>query len=201
MKYECSIPVMKVQDPAICKNFGALGKVLPNLPQSYEELRDFFEHSILDVFPELLAKDDPQLELLDCEYFRLSAEKNYLAFARKAFEENGGRCYWVTEEFRKADMQRYLYLLKMMDRMDELIYTRQFDLREGHTLYRIDDIEILEFVVRNFLRELIGGALFFERRPMAILYSYDLSLPILTETAEDQAHYREIARSSGLYFR
>ncbi len=201
MRYECTIPLMKVQDPAICKGFGALGKVLPNLPQSYEELRDFFEHSILDVFPALLEKDDPKLDLLDCEYFRLSAEKHYLSFARRAFEENGGHCYWVTDEFGKTDMQRYLYLLKLMDRIDEQIYTRQFDLREGHSLYRIDDPEILEFAIRSFLRELIGGALFFEIRPMAIVYSYDLSLPILTETTEDTAHYREIARSSGLFFR
>jgi len=201
MKYDCSIPLMKVQDPAICKGFGSLGKVLPNLHQSLDELRDFFEHSILDVFPRLLDKEDPKLELLDCEYFRLAAEKNYLAFARRAFEENGGHCYWVTDEFRKADMQRYLFLLKMMDRMDELIYTRQFDLHEGHSLYRIEDLEILEFAVRNFLRELIGGALFFEKRPMALIYSYDLSLPVLTETPEDQTHYREIARSCGLYFR
>ncbi|WP_292663797.1 hypothetical protein [Nitratifractor sp.] len=201
MRYDCSIPVMKVQDPAICKGFGALGKLLPNLAQSYEELRDFFENAILDVFPGLLEKEDPKLELLDCEYFRLSAEKNYLAFARRIFEGNGGHCYWVTDEFSKADMQRYLYQLKLMDRMDEMIYSRQFDLKEGHSLYRIDDVEILEFAIRNFLRELIGGALFFETRPLAIIYGYDLSLPVLTETMEDQAHYREIARSSGLFFR
>ena len=201
MKYDCSIPIMKVQDPAICEKFGALGKVLPNLPQGYDELYDFFEGATLDVFSELLDKEDPKLTLLDCEYFRFSAEKNYLAFGRRVFEENGGHCYWVTEEFSKVDMQRYLYLLKMMDRIDELIYTRQFDLREGHSLYRIDDVEILEFALRNFLREMVGGALFFERRPLAIVYSYDMSLPVLTENAKDLSHYREIARSSGLYFR
>jgi hypothetical protein len=201
MRYECTIPLMKAQDPRIVEGFGSLGKILPNAAESLEELRDFFEHYMLDVFPHLLPENDPRIALLDCEYFRLSAEKHYLEFARRAFRENGGYCYWHTQEFKQGDMQNYLYKIKLMDRIDEMIYSRQFEIREGNVLFRIEDIEILEFVVKYFLRELIGGALFFERRPLMIVYSYDLSLPVLMESAEDAAHYRELARSSGLYFR
>ena len=201
MRYECTIPLMKAQDPRLVESFGALGKVLPNVVEGLEELRDFFEHRILDVFPQLLPENDPKISLLDCEYFRLSAEKHYLEFARRVFRENGGYCYWHTQEFRQGDMQNYLYKIKLMDRIDEMIYSRQFEIREGNTLFRIEDPEILEFVVKYFLRELIGGALFFERRPLMIVYSYDLSLPLLAETPDDLLHYRELAGASGLHLR
>jgi len=201
MRYECTIPIMKAQDPRILERFGALGKVLPNMEESLEELRDFFDHAILDVFPQLLPENDPKISLLDCEYFRLAAEKHYLAFARRAFDENGGVCYWHTREFSQGDMQTYLYKIKLMDRIDEMLYSRQFEIKEGNTLFRIEDFEILEFALRGFLRELLKGAIFFERRPLALVANYDLSLPVLTEKAEDMAHYRELARSSGLYFR
>ncbi len=201
MRYECVIPIMKAQDPRITEKFGPLGRILPNAAESLEELRDFFEYAMLDVFPELLPENDPRIKLLDCEYFRLSAERHYLEFARRVFRENGGVCYWHTQEFKLGDMQNYLYKIKLMDRIDEMIYSRQFEIREGNVLFRIEDLEILEFAVRYFLRELIGGALFFEKRPLMLVYSYDLSLPVLTETPEDLAHYREIARAAGLYFR
>lgn len=201
MRYECVIPLMKAQDPRITEKFGPLGKILPNAAESLEELRDFFESAMLDVFPQLLPENDPRIKLLDCEYFRLSAERHYLEFARRVFRENGGACYWHTQEFKLGDMQNYLYKIKLMDRIDEMIYSRQFEIREGNVLFRIEDLEILEFAVKYFLRELVGGALFFEKRPLMIVYSYDLSLPVLTETPEDAAHYREIARSCGLYFR
>ncbi len=201
MRYECTIPLMKAQDPRLTERFGSLGKVLPNVAESLEELRDFFEHRILDVFPQLLPEEDPKVALLDCEYFRLSAEKHYLEFARRVLRENGGVCYWHTQEFKQGDMQNYLYKIKLMDRIDEMIYSRQFEIREGNTLFRIEDPEILEFVIKYFLRELIGGALFFDKRPLMIVYSYDLSLPVLCESAEDLTHYRELARSCGLYFR
>ena len=201
MRYECVIPIMKAQDPRITEKFGPLGRILPNAAESLEELRDFFEYAMLDVFPELLPENDPRIKLLDCEYFRLSAERHYLEFARRVFRENGGVCYWHTQEFKLGDMQNYLYKIKLMDRIDEMIYSRQFEIREGNLLFRIEDLEILEFAVKYFLRELIGGALFFEKRPLMLVYSYDLSLPVLTETPEDLAHYREIARAAGLYFR
>ena len=201
MRYECVIPIMKAQDPRITEKFGPLGRILPNAAESLEELRDFFEYAMLDVFPELLPENDPRIKLLDCEYFRLSAERHYLEFARRVFRENGGVCYWHTQEFKLGDMQNYLYKIKLMDRIDEMIYSRQFEIREGNVLFRIEDLEILEFAVKYFLRELIGGALFFEKRPLMLVYSYDLSLPVLTETPEDLAHYREIARAAGLYFR
>ncbi|WP_457606523.1 hypothetical protein [Nitratifractor sp.] len=201
MKYECEIPLLKVQDPDLCRSFGSLGKLLPQLSDKFEELRDFFDYAILDIFPGLLEKEDPRLSLLDCEYFRLDVESNYLRFARELLVGNGGACYWHTEEFKRADMQRYLFLLKMMDRKDELIYTRQFDLKEGHTLYRIEDPELLDFVVRNFLRELIGGTLFFERHGVALLFGYDLSLPLLMEGQKGRDYCREIARSCDLHLR
>ena len=201
MRYECVIPIMKAQDPRITEKFGPLGRILPNAAESLEELRDFFEYAMLDVFPQLLPENDPRIKLLDCEYFRLSAERHYLEFVRRVFRENGGVCYWHTQEFKLGDMQNYLYKIKLMDRIDEMIYSRQFEIREGNVLFRIEDLEILEFAVKYFLRELIGGALFFEKRPLMLVYSYDLSLPVLTETPEDLAHYREIARAAGLYFR
>jgi len=201
MRYTCDIPMMKVQDPDLIRRFGSLGKILPNVSEKLEELRDFFESAVLDVFPNLLPENDPRLALLDCEYFRLSAEKHYREFVRRVFRENGGCCYWHTTEFKTAEMQSFLYKIKMMDRRDEMIYARQFELKEGHTLFRIEDAEILEFAVTGFLRELISGAIYFDRRPLMLIYNYDLSLPVLTESADDQAHYRELARACGLYFR
>jgi len=201
MRYECIIPIMKAQDSKITEKFGALGKILPKVNESFDDIKDFFEYAILDIFPERLSKDNPRIKLLDCEYFRLSAERNYLEFAKRLFRENAGLCYWYTEEFKFAQMQSYLYKIKLMDRIDEMIYLRQFEISEGNVLFRIEDLEILEFAIKYFLRELIGGTLFFEKRPLMILYNYDLLLPLLIETPEDKAHYKEIARSCGLYFR
>ncbi len=201
MRYECIIPIMKALDPKITEKFSALGKILPKADESFDDIKDFFEYAILDIFPERLSQDDPRIKLLDCEYFRLSAERNYLEFAKQLFRENAGLCYWHTEEFKFAQMQSYLYKIKLMDRIDEMIYLRQFEISEGNVLFRIEDLEILEFAIKYFLRELIGGTLFFEKRPLMIIYNYDLSLPLLTETPEDKAHYKEIARSCRLYFR
>ncbi|WP_456433151.1 hypothetical protein [Nitratifractor sp.] len=201
MRYECTIPLMQAQDPGITSGFGALGKLLPSASESLDELRDFFENAMLDVFPELLPENDPRIGLLDCEFFRFSAERHYLDFIRKVFVENGGVCYWHTKEFYGTDLQNYLYKIKLMDRIDEMIYSRQFEIRKGNTLFKITDVQILEFVIRGFLRELLDGALYFPRRPLMVAYSYDLSLPVLCESAEDLTHYRGMAREAGLYFR
>jgi hypothetical protein len=201
MRYTCDIPLMQVQDPDASSRFGALGKILPSVSERLDDLKDFFESAVLDVFPDILPENDSRLALLDCEYFRLSAEKYYKEFVRKVFRENGGVCYWHTQEFKRGDMQNYLYKIKLMDRIDEMIYSRQFEIREGNTLFRIENMEILEFVIKYFLRELVGGALFFGKRPFMIVYNYDLSLPVLTESVDDQEYYRELARASGLYFR
>ncbi|MDR0579903.1 MAG: hypothetical protein LBG21_04805 [Campylobacteraceae bacterium] len=66
-----------------------------------------YPNKILDIFEHILDKSDPQIELLNNEYFRLSQEYKYLNFAEEVFNLNDKKCY-VNIIFEKIVIYRLI---------------------------------------------------------------------------------------------
>ncbi|MBL1229822.1 hypothetical protein IW492_11325 [Enterococcus sp. BWB1-3] len=157
----------------------------------------------LDTFSKVLTSDDPKMELLDNEYFKLNQEDKFFRFIEEVFELNKRKCYIDLGVFsNKAEVIDLLTNLKRnLDQIDGYILFNQVDILEKshQSIYLIDDVNLLKLIFKCFLREKLWNALYFGEIPMIIKTNYDINLPIIFENKRVQKIYEEIANCNQLF--
>lgn len=161
--------------------------------------------NILDVFEHTMNQDDPRVNLLTNDYFRLSQESKYLTFFEKVFELNDNQAY--IDLGGEADKDKIIKIIERqsegLDKIDKLILLNQVDVMNdvNNYIYKIENINILKSFVKGFLREKIWNSLYFSSHPMLLIANYDLSLPIIVDNTQDKTIYEKMATENDLFFR
>ncbi|WP_086350811.1 hypothetical protein [Candidatus Enterococcus clewellii] len=176
--------------------------------EDYEEImehaRTEYYKVSLDVFSQVMAKDDSRLSLLSNDYFKLSQEKKFLDFIERGFKLNENECYIDLGTFsdRKALIDFFTKQLSNCDRIDQIILLNQFDLlkESTNTIYLITDSNLLKTFFKLFLRESLWNCLYFNKVPVLIKSNYDISIPLIFRNEQDKKTYEKLAKQSDLFF-
>lgn len=161
---------------------------------------------ILDFFEFRMEENDPRLDLLSNDYFRLSQENKYLSLIEEIFKVNNHTAYIDFVNFSdKAKLLQFLESrLNRLDRIDTYILLNQMDIltNPGNSgLYLIEDLNLLKLFVKGFLREIFWCNLYFPKKPIIIGSGYDLGLITIIKNSEDKQLYQKLAAKNELFFR
>ncbi len=153
----------------------------------------------LDRFAHPLDRDDPRMEMVEGWYCRLAAERSYLGFFEALFAKNGGEAllFGLGADFSDPDV--CVDKMERLDRIDSYIVLRLHKDLVRSEVYVVDDVTLLGFFVRGFLREAIDGGLYFENLDLAVIAGHDMVLPLFL--GSDGAVYRELAARWKLWLR
>ncbi|ALS00170.1 hypothetical protein ATZ33_01890 [Enterococcus silesiacus] len=158
----------------------------------------------LDIFNKPMTNEDPRLNLLSNDYFKLNQETKFLCFIKKVFELNKEKCYidLGTFENNQTLMEFLINQEKHLDQIDKYILLNQIEILKTskNTIYLIDDLNLLTMFFKGFLRECLWSSLYFNTVPLIIKTNYDISLPLVFQNEEDKKRYEKIANESGLFF-
>ncbi|OEG19656.1 hypothetical protein BCR23_01360 [Enterococcus quebecensis] len=163
-----------------------------------------YKKVVLDVFNKPMLKEDPRLDLLSNNYFKLSQESKFLCFIKKVFELNREKCYIDLGTFgNNQDLIEFLISQeKLFDQIDKYIILKQIEIlrKSKEPIYLIDDLNVLNMFFKGFLRESLWSSLYFNTVPLIIKTNYDISIPLIFQSEEDKKVYEKIAHESGLFF-
>ncbi|MGX7412799.1 hypothetical protein [Enterococcus caccae] len=163
-----------------------------------------YEKVVLDVFNKPMVKEDPRLDLLSNNYFKLSQESKFLYFIKKVFELNRGKCYIDLGTFENnQDVIEFLISQeKYVDQIDKYIILNQIEILKNskEPIYLIDNLNVLNMFFKCFLRESLWSSLYFNTVPLIIKTNYDISVPLIFQNEEDKKVYEKIANESELFF-
>ncbi|MET3562639.1 hypothetical protein ABID30_001727 [Enterococcus rotai] len=158
----------------------------------------------LDIFNKPMTNEDPRLNLLSNDYFKLSQETKFLYFIKKVFELNKEKCYIDLGIFENSQILTEFLINqeKHLDQIDKYILLNQIEVLKTskNTVYLIDDLNLLNMFFKGFLRESLWSSLYFNTVPLIIKTNYDISLPLVFQNEEDKKRYEKIANESGLFF-
>lgn len=159
---------------------------------------------VLDIFNKPMTNEDPRLNLLSNDYFKLSQETKFLYFIEKVFELNKEKCYIDLGIFENSQILTEFLINqeKHLDQIDKYILLNQIEVLKTskNTVYLIDDLNLLNMFFKGFLRESLWSSLYFNTVPLIIKTNYDISLPLVFQNEEDKKRYEKIANESGLFF-
>ncbi len=176
-----------------------------NYEEMLDEGREKYQVSILDVFKRTMTADDPRLELLSNEYFRLSQEDKYVQFISKVFELNEQEAY-IDFSGTKNRIELINFIenkMRKLDKIDKLILINQVDVlnNDENDIYMINDLPILKVFIKGFLRETLWNSIVFRKYPLILVAGYDLSIHAIFKDNHDKTVYEKIANASNLYLR
>ncbi|MGX7263950.1 hypothetical protein ACWOEF_08135 [Enterococcus crotali] len=158
----------------------------------------------LDVFNKPMAKEDPRLDLLSNNYFKLSQESKFLCFIKKVFELNREKCYIDLGVFgNNQDLIEFMTSQeKYFDQIDKYILLNQIEILKNSKdpIYLIDNLNVLNMFFKCFLRESLWSSLYFNTVPLIIKTNYDISIPLIFQNEADKKVYEKIANESELFF-
>lgn len=160
---------------------------------------------VLDVFRYTMDTDDPRLDLLSNDYFRLSQEDKYLKFIENVFYLNEEKVYVDFVYF--SDENKILQFIEnrmsRLDRIDSYILLNQIDImrKDQNDMYLIEDLNLLKLFIKCFLREILWCNLYFPKHPMIVSTGYDLGLPVIVKDKQDKENYIKMAEDSRLFLK
>jgi len=174
---------------------------LSDLEDKLNYLYENYPNAILDVFENSLSADDPQIALLDSNYFKLTQEIKYINFVNKCFDMCSETCY-INIEIDFESFDNFLYYFPLQDTVDKYIFLNIFKkATKKNDFYKIVDRTLLTLFIKNGLREQMHFTIYFSDIEMLLFSNYDLSLPIVFKKKIDMDMYQKILTENGLFFR
>ena len=174
---------------------------LSDLEDKLNYLYENYPNAILDVFENSLSADDPQIALLDSNYFKLTQEIKYINFINKCFDMCRETCY-INIEIDFENFDNFLYYFPLQDTVDKYIFLNIFKkATKKNDFYKIVDRMLLTLFIKNGLREQMHFTIYFPDIEMLLFSNYDLSLPIVFKKKIDMDMYQKILTENELFFR
>ncbi|MBE6050504.1 MAG: hypothetical protein E7214_07585 [Clostridium sp.] len=154
---------------------------------------DFFNNIIKIKFKNVLDgfNNYPSYTIMSNNKTNEIKEEIITKFILKVFKINNNLCYidFYISKLQKEDINN---LIKLTPNEDKDILIQNINLKHDGIYYKVDNKELIPFLVRLSTREIFFITFYFNKIPITIWGNYNMEFPCFFENENDMKFYKDL---------
>jgi len=125
-------------------------------------------------------------------------EQKFIEFIDKVFQLNGQENSYIDFYLSKLDKKVKENLFTSLNEEDKAILKRHINEIEDETIYFRLQRELIPFITRLCIREILFSTFYFTKFPCTIWGNYNMRFPIFFDNVDNVNKYKEVLENCGL---
>jgi len=125
-------------------------------------------------------------------------EQKFIEFIDRVFQLNGQENSYIDFYLSKLDKKAKENLFTSLNEDDKAILKRHINEIEDETIYFRLQRELIPFITRLCIREILFSTFYFTKFPCTIWGNYNMRFPIFFDNVDNVNKYNEVLENCGL---